>query len=226
MEYTVIAQTRTEDGRSAARRLRRAGKVPGIIYGIGKPEKIVVDHHDLQLSLQRHEAFHSSVLSVEIDGRKQPALLRELQLHPVTNHILHIDLQAVAEDVEISATIPLHYLDAENSPGVKLSHGIFSITTVEIAVRCLPKDLPEFINVDASKLELNESIHLSDIKVPDGVRPDALARGENPVLAAVLAPQSETEEVAATGDAPAEEGATPDAKDDASASAEPSSEAS
>lgn len=177
------------------RRLRRTGKVPGIIYGIGEPEQIIVDEHSLQLDLQRHEAFYSSVLNVEIDGRKQAALLREVQSHPVTGHLLHVDFQAVAENIEIAATVPLHFLDAENSPGVKLNHGIFSATNTELHVHCLPKDLPSFISIDVSHLDINDSIHLSDIEVPAGVRPDAIARGEDLVLAAVLPPQQEEEPI-------------------------------
>lgn len=195
MEHTVTAASRTGKGRGAVRRLRAAGKVPGIVYGSNDaPQAIVLDHHRLQLDLE-HEAFHSTVLNLEIDGRKQPALLREVQSHPVNGKILHVDFQAVAADVEIAATVTIHYHHAENSPGVKLNHGIFSATTTELHVHCLPKDLPESLDVDVGHLEINQTLHLKDITVPAGVRLDALIRGENPSLATILPPAAEEEKV-------------------------------
>ena len=212
MEHTVIAKTRTDKGSGSVRRLRKQGLVPGIVYGQGEPKMISVDGHKLQLDLTRHEGFYSSVLNVEIDGNSTSALLREVQSHPITGLITHVDFQSVAENVEISATIPIHFIGAENSPGVKLNHGIFSSTENEIHVHCLPKNLPEFIEVDVSTLDLNQSVHLDEISAPAGVKFDALVRGENPALAAVLPPQKEEEVV--TEEATTEEGEVSEATEE------------
>lgn len=167
MQYTVSAKLRTAKGTSTARRMRRAGKVPGIVYGAGTPVMIEVDHHALQLNLA-HEAFYSSVLNLDIEGKSQLALLRDVQLHPANDRALHVDFQAVAEDTEIAATVPIHYLNVENCPGVKLNHGIFSVTVTDVPVHCLPKNLPESLSVDADHLEINQVIHLSRSKSAPG----------------------------------------------------------
>ena len=187
MQYTVSADLRTASGSAVARRLRRAGKVPGIVYGSGAPVMIELDRHILQLNLAR-ESFYSTVINLDIGGTKQLALLRDVQLHPVSSNAMHVDFQAVAEDSAIAATVPVHYLDVENCPGVKLNHGIFSATITEVHVHCLPKDLPESFSIDAGNLEIGQVLHLSDLAPPPGVGLDALIRGEDPALATVHPP--------------------------------------
>ncbi len=193
MDFKVVATGRTGTGSGAAKRLRAGGRVPGIVYGSGAPRMIEVDHDELHSDLS-HEAFHSTVLSLELDGALQPVLLRDVQSHPVADRILHVDFQAIAEDAEIWMTVPIHYENQENAPGVRLRHGVFSVIEADVAVHCLPKDLPGHISVDAGHLELNQSIHLSEIAAPPGVRFDALTRGEDPSLVTVIAPKGEVEE--------------------------------
>ena len=195
MEYTVAAVARTATGSAAVKRMRRTGQVPGIIYGTGTTRLITVDHDVLHRSLM-HEAFHSSVLKLDLDGEPLSVLLREVQSHPVVDQILHVDFQVIAADTLIQMTVPIHYVNAELAPGVKLNHGIFSVIEAELDVHCLPKDLPEHIEVDVSELQLNHSVHLSELVVPPGVSFDALTRGEDPSIATVLAPKVEVEETA------------------------------
>ena len=193
MEHTVTAVARTGTGGSANKRLRREGRVPGIVYGAGEPRLISVDHDQLHRDLS-HEQFHSSVLSLDLEGEKIAVLLREVQSHPVEDHVLHVDFQAIAENEQISMTVPIHFANADSAPGVKLNHGVFSVIEAELGIHCLPRDLPEHISVDVGHLEINHSIHLSEIQAPPGVTFDALARGEDPSVATVLAPQKEEEE--------------------------------
>ncbi|MBF2735799.1 MAG: 50S ribosomal protein L25/general stress protein Ctc [Betaproteobacteria bacterium AqS2] len=205
MEHSVAATARPAKGGAAARRLRRAGQVPGIVYGEGEPRMIALDEAVLTRQLSQ-ESFHSSILSLELDGAKVPVLLRDFQSHPVNDAVLHVDFQAVAADSKVSMTVPLHFVNADTAPGVKLSHGIFSVIEDSVGVHCLPKDLPENIEVDVGHLEINHSVHLSEVKIPAGVTFDALIRGEDPSIATVLAPKAEAEEQPAAA-AAAEEGA-------------------
>lgn len=210
MEHTVTATARTDKGSSVNRRLRNGGRVPGVVYGVGEPRMISVDAAVLEKDLS-HEAFHSSVLSLVLDGEKMAVLLRDFQSHPVNDKVLHVDFQAIAEDAEISMTVPVHFVNAEVSPGVKLNHGVFSVIVDELSIHCLPRDLPENISVDVSHLEINDNIHLSEIKAPAGVKFDALARGEDPPLASVLAPQKEEEVAEAPEEAAVEDAAQAEA---------------
>ena len=214
MEHTVTAINRSENGRAAVRRLRRDGKVPGIVYGGGKnePTMISIEGKPLERQLSQ-ESFHSSILNLQLDDKKIQVLLRDFQSHPVTDHILHVDFQAVDAQSEITVTIPFHFVEAQSSPGVKLNHGIFSVTLAEIEVSCLPKDLPENITVDVSHLDLNQSLHLSEVQVPTGVSFTALARGEDPSVATVLPPQKEEVEVTETTEEETTEEQATDTKD-------------
>ena len=208
MQHTVVATARTAKGGAAARRLRRESQVPGIVYGGGEPRMIALERDALAKQLSQ-ESFHSSILNLELGGDKFAVLLRDYQSHPVNDAVLHVDFQAVAADSKVSMTVPLHFVNAENSPGVKLNQGIFSVIEDSVGVHCLPKDLPENITVDVSHLELNQSVHLSAIPVPEGVTFDALVRGEDPSVATVLAPKQEVEDeqpaaAVAEGDAEAD----------------------
>jgi large subunit ribosomal protein L25 len=166
----VVATTRSAQGTSASRRLRRTGKVPGIVYGsTDAPVSIELDHNDLFHSL-RKEAFHSSILDLEIDGSAASSvLLRDVQMHPFKQQVLHIDFQRVAANEKIHVRVPLHYINAEGSPAVKISANVISHVMNDIEVICLPKDLPEFIEIDLGNLEAQGAVHVSDLKLPEGV---------------------------------------------------------
>jgi len=196
----VLANTRETQGTSASRRLRTSGKVPGIVYGgAEQPVNIELDHNDLYHAL-RKEAFHSSILDLEIEGKgAQRVLLRDVQMHAFKQQVLHIDFQRVAADRKINVKVPLHFINAELSPAVKLSAAIVSHVATELEVSCLPASLPEFITVDLSELTINQSIHLSDIQLPEGV---SAVSQENPAIATAMIPRGAMEEVAAVTAAP------------------------
>jgi large subunit ribosomal protein L25 len=206
----VVASSRQEQGSGASRRLRHASKVPGIIYG-GRvePTPITVDHNPLYHAL-RVEGFHSSVLNMELDGKPEQVLLRDVQWHPYKQQVMHIDFQRVLADEPIHMRVPLHYRNHENSPAVKLSAGIVSHVVTEIDITCLPKDLPGFIEVDLSSLEAGKPLHVRDIAFPNGVSPVLRAR-ENPVIVTVTI-QAAEETPAASAPAAKAGGKAPAAK--------------
>jgi len=210
----VVATTRTAQGSGASRRLRHTGKVPGIIYGgTAAPTSIEIDHNPLYHSL-RVEAFHASILDMELDGKPEKVLLRDVQWHAYKQQVMHIDFQRVAADQKIHVRIPLHYVNQELSPAVKLSGAIVSHVLTEIEVSCLPALLPEFITVDLSTLTPGKPLHLSDVQFPEGVTPLLNAK-ENPVLVvATVRGGGEAEEPAAgeAAAAPAAGKAAPAAK--------------
>lgn len=166
----VVATTRGTQGTGASRRLRRTGRVPGIVYGsTDAPVSIELDHNDLFHAL-RKEAFHASILDLEIDGSAASSvLLRDVQMHPFKQQVLHIDFQRVAANQEIHVRVPLHYVNADSSPAVKMSANVITHVMNDIEVTCLPKDLPEFIEIDLGNLEAQGAIHVSDLKLPAGV---------------------------------------------------------
>jgi large subunit ribosomal protein L25 len=168
MKIEVSATSRKAQGTGASRRLRKAGRVPGIVYGGSEPSMIELDHNNLYHAL-RNEAFHASILTLELDGKKESVLLRDFQMHPFRQQVLHIDFQRVAKDKKIHMKVPLHFANAEIAPGVKVGGGIISHVLNELEISCLPADLPEFIEVDLAHLDLGHSVHVSDIKLPKGV---------------------------------------------------------
>jgi large subunit ribosomal protein L25 len=189
MEIEIIAAKRELQGTGASRRLRHAGKVPGIVYGgTAAPVQIELDHNALYHSL-RKEAFHASVLSMNIDGAKESVLLRDAQWHPYKQQVLHVDFQRVDKTHKIHVKVPLHFLNADVAPGVKTGGGKVSHVVTEIDVSCLPGNLPEFIAVDLSGLELGHSIHVSELKLPEGVELVAHVLHENPAVASVTLPK-------------------------------------
>ena len=191
----VVATTRKAQGTGASRRLRHLNKVPGILYG-GKSDavNIELDHNPLFHSLKR-EKFHASVLDMELDGRSERVLLRDFQMHPYRAQVLHIDFQRVAEDQKIHVRVPLHFVGGESSPAVKLSGAIIGHVSSELDISCLPRDLPEFIEVDLSHLTSQDTVHALDLKLPKGV--SAVLRGkENPVVVSVTLPSVQAEEAA------------------------------
>ena len=198
MNIEFTAFPRTSEGRGASRRMRRTGKAPGIVYGgTARPTPIELDHNALFHAL-RNEAFHSSILTMKLDGAATRVLLRDVQMHPFRNEILHVDFQRVDENRKIHMKVPLHFVNGETSPAVKLSGAIISHVTPDLDVSCLPKDLPEFIEVDLSQLEVGHSIHVSAVKLPPGVTVVSHGRMD-PVVAAAIVPRAhaETEEAAA-----------------------------
>jgi large subunit ribosomal protein L25 len=180
------AQNRVDQGTGASRRLRRADKVPAIVYGgTAAPQAIELDHNEIYLAL-RKEAFHASVLTLDIDGKKELVQLRDNQVHPYKALVLHIDFQRVDANQKMHIKVPLHFINADVAPGVKLGGGIVSHVMNEVEVSCLPADLPEFIEVDLKELAAGHSIHASDLKLPKGVT--AVHHGQdNPVVATILA---------------------------------------
>jgi large subunit ribosomal protein L25 len=183
----VVATTRELQGTGASRRLRRAGKVPGIVYGsTTPPTAIEIDHNSLFHAL-RKEAFHSTILDLELDGASsERVLLRDVQMHAFKSQVLHVDFQRIAANEKIHVKVPLHFVHAENSPAVKQSAAVVSHVLTEIDVSCLPKDLPEFIAIDLSELIVGQTIHVSDLKLPEGV---VAVTQENPVVVTVTVPR-------------------------------------
>ena len=215
----VVAFERSVQGTGASRRLRNSGKTPGIIYG-GKDAVTVIelDHNALFHAL-RKEAFHSSILDLEIGGKAQKVLLRDYQMHPFKPLVLHIDFQRVSATEKIHMRIPLHFTNAETSTAVKLQGAVISHILNDLEVSCLPADLPEFIEVDLSKIEVGHSIHAKDVTLPKGVALVLHVSHENPVIANARIPTvkaAETEETAApAAAAPAAAAPAADTKDKA-----------
>ena len=189
MAIEITAATREQKGTGASRRLRRAGNVPGIIYGAGKdPVSIELNHRELFHQF-RHEAFHASVLSLNLDGKKEQVLIRDYQMHPYRNEINHIDFQRVSATEKIHVKVPLHFINADIAPGVKLVGGIVAHILTEADVACLPKALPEFIEVDLANLQAGHSIHLSEITLPKGVEFVQLTHGNDAAVASIAKPR-------------------------------------
>src|SRR5258708_6700782 len=169
MKISIKAEPLSVQGTGASRRLRRESKVPGVLYGAGKDaQPIQLDHKDLWFKLKM-EAFHASILDMEVGADKSQVLLRDYQMHPFRPLILHADFQRVAADKKVHVKIPLHFINAELSPGVKVAGGLVEHVMKELEVSCLPKDLPEFIEVDLVNLQAGHSLHLAGVKLPDGV---------------------------------------------------------
>ena len=203
IEFTAFPRQGGE-GRGASRRLRRSGKAPGIVYGgTGEPTQVELDHNALMHAL-KNETFHASILTMKLDGKSQQVLLRDVQMHPYRPQVLHIDFQRVDANKKIHMKVPLHFINAELSPAVKEGGAVVSHVLNEIDISCLPKDLPEFIEVDLASLELNHALKASGLKLPPGVV--ALTHGKDPVVATAVIPKAivETEEeTAAAADAAA-----------------------
>ena len=174
-EFVLHAEKRAEQGKGASRRLRRTGKFPAIVYGAGKePVSITLDHNEALRHLEE-ETFYSQILTVDLAGVREKAVLRDLQSHPSKPLVLHMDLQRINENEEIRVVIPIHFLNEETCPGVK-SSGQVSRQMVEAEISCLPKDLPEFLELDMAAMDIGDIVHLSDIKVPEGVQLSILAQ--------------------------------------------------
>ena len=199
MKIEIKANERMVKGTGASRRLRLSGITPGILYGNNKDAKSI-EINAKNLSLQfRKEVFHSSILTLDLDGQKEAVILRDYQLDPVSSHLLHIDLQRINENQKLHVKVPFHFVNEETAPGVKLEGGIISHIMTEVDIACLPKDLPQFIEVDLAELGLGESIHLSQIKIAEGIELTPLTHGNDAAVTSITKPRVvvETEEVAA-----------------------------
>ena len=188
MKIEIKAEPRKLQGTGASRRLRREDKVPGIVYGGGKDATpIELDHKDLFFKLKL-EAFHASILDMEVAGEKAQVLLRDYQMHPFRQRVLHADFQRVAADKKIHMRVPLHFINADIAPGVKVAGGLVQHVMNDIEISCLPKDLPEFIEVDLKDLQAGHSLHMSSLPMPAGVEA-IVPKGEDPTVATVVIPR-------------------------------------
>jgi large subunit ribosomal protein L25 len=203
--FELVAEFRETQGKGASRRLRHEGKVPAILYGGHSEAKALTLSHQKLLIMLDNERFYSTILSLKVGDQTQAAILKDVQRHPYKNAIVHVDFQRVEDNQKIRISIPLHFVGAAVSPGVKTQGGLVSHMRTELEVTCLPKDLPEFIEVDLSGLSLNESIHMSQLKIPPGVELVALAK-EDAAVVAIHSPRAEEPEPTAVA-ATAAEGA-------------------
>lgn len=196
-----VAYERTLQGTGASRRLRHAGKVPGIVYGAGTPKLIELDHNALFHAMKK-EAFHSSLLDMELGGKEEKVLLRDFQMHAWKPIVLHVDFQRVDETTRINKKVPLHFTGEENSPAVKTDKCLVNHVMTEVEINCLASQLPEFISVDLSELVKGQSVHANDLKLPKGAK--IVTHGKpNPVVAVATPPVVEEEAAAAAAPAPA-----------------------
>ena len=190
-----VAFERTLQGTGASRRLRNAAKVPGIVYGAGTPAMIELDHNALFFALKK-EAFHSSILEMELAGKSENVLLRDYQMHPFRPIVLHIDFQRVDATTKITKKVPLHFINEENSPAIKTDGCVVNHIVNELRIQCLASQLPEFLTVDLGALAKGQSLHVNDIKLADGIK--VMTQGKvNPVIVSVSVQVAEEEVVAA-----------------------------
>lgn len=196
-----VAFERVLQGTGASRRLRHAAKVPGIVYGGGTPSMIELDHNALFFALKK-EAFHSSILEMELAGQVQKVLLRDVQMHAYKPIVMHVDFQRVDATTRITKKVPLHFINEENSPAVKLDKCLINHVVSELEIECLAEKLPEFLTVDLGNLTKGQSFHVNDLKLDTGIK--VMLRGrKNPTIAAVVMQKEEEEVAAVPGAAPA-----------------------
>ncbi len=177
-DFDLIAEIREDQGKGASRRLRHQGLVPAIIYGAGRPPRSLTFDHNRVIQQLENESFYSSVLNIKVGEKSQAAILKDVQRHPSKAMIMHMDFQRVVEDQEIKMLVPIHFLGEDVAPGVKMGGGKVMHLINEVEVVCLPKHLPEYLDIDVAELELDEMLKMSDIKLPEGVSIPALAQGE------------------------------------------------
>jgi large subunit ribosomal protein L25 len=177
-DFTLQAKGREDTGKGASRRLRRlAGEVPAIVYGGKKnPAKITLTHKDVAKALE-NEAFYSSIVALNIDGSSEDVIIKDVQRHPAKKIILHLDFFRVSKTTVLQTKVPLHFINEDTCPGVKLGGGIVAHTMTDIEIQCLPKNLPEYIEVDMGEVDVGDIVHISDITLPEGVESVALNLG-------------------------------------------------
>ncbi len=201
--FELNAKAREVKGTTASRKLRRGGQVPAMVYGAGKKnQRLLLDSNEISHSLSI-EAFHSAIVSLSTESGAEQVILREVQMHPHRPLVMHVDFQRVKATEKLHMNVPLHFDGADDAPGVKVDGGILSYLMTEFDITCLPKDLPENIAVDVSKLGMNESIHLSEVALPEGVEFTSISahEGDDPTVATITPPKIiEEEEVAEEGE--------------------------
>jgi large subunit ribosomal protein L25 len=219
-KFDLIADYREESGKGASRRLRHQGKVPAIIYGAGRPPRSLTFDLNKVMHQLESESFYSSILNIKVGDKSQAAIVKDIQRHPAKNLVMHMDLQRIVEDQVIKMNVPIHFVNEDIAVGVKTGGGSVSHLRTDVEVICLPKDLPEYFEVDIAELELDAMMHLSDLKVPEGVELPELAQGpehDHPIVSIhvikVMEVEEDEDEAAAEGDV-AEDG---DAADGAEA---------
>jgi large subunit ribosomal protein L25 len=191
--HEIPAESRTDEGKGASRRLRQTGKVPAILYGgSDAPANIQLDHNTVFLA-SHNEWFYSAILDLKLDGKAQKVLLRDMQRHPFKPQLLHLDFQRVDENKAIRIRVPLHFLNQEKSPAGKMAGVLISHALTDIEISCLPKDLPEFISVDLGELNVGDIVHISDLKLPGGVEIPELRLGKEHDAAVVTAQELKAE---------------------------------
>ena len=176
-EFDLVAELREDQGKGASRRLRHQDKVPAIIYGAGRPPRALSFDHNKVIRQLENESFYSSILNIQVNDKSQAAIVKDIQRHPSKARIMHMDFQRIVADEKIKMNVPIHYLNAEEADGVKTEGGSVSQIITDIEISCLPADLPEYFEVDIIDLKLNEMLHISDIKLPEGVEIPILAQG-------------------------------------------------
>ena len=212
ISFTFGADLRPTQGKGASRRLRHAGKVPAVLYGGHQAaQALILDQQNL-LTMIDDERFYSSIVQLKIENQTQEAIIKDVQMHPARNVVVHVDLQRVIENEKIRIHLPIHFRNANVSPGVKLQGGIVSHMLADVEVTCLPKDLPEFLEVDLVNMNLNETKFLADIPLPSGVVINDLVHGRNRPVVSIHSPRAEEPEAVpaeAAAAAPAEGAAAP-----------------
>mgnify|MGYP001246324760 FL=1 len=184
-EFNLIAEMRDDQGKGASRRLRRQGKVPAVIYGAGRdPRNLMFDHNKVLRQLE-DPSFYSSILNIKVGEKSRAAIVKDIQRHPSKKQIIHIDLQRIVEDEQIKMQIPIHYLGEEDAVGVKIGGGTVTKIMTELEISCLPKDLPEFLEVDISELELDQMLNVSDISLPEGVEISDIIKEQDQAIVSI-----------------------------------------
>ena len=184
-EFNLIAEMRDDQGKGASRRLRRQGKVPAVIYGAGRdPRNLMFDHNKVLRQLE-DPSFYSSILNIKVGEKSRAAIVKDIQRHPSKKQIIHIDLQRIVEDEQIKMQIPIHYLGEEDAVGVKIGGGTVTKLMTELEISCLPKDLPEFLEVDISELELDQMLNVSDISLPEGVEISDIIKEQDQAIVSI-----------------------------------------
>lgn len=191
-EYKLHAVARQDVGKGASRRLRHGDKVPAIVYGANKePQSVVLEHREVMHSLE-DESFYTSILTLDVDGKEEKVILKDLQRHPYKPRITHADFYRINESEKLTMLIPIHFIGEDVAVGVKIGGGVIFRLLNEVTVRCLPKDLPENVTVDISKLELDETLHLSDLVAPAGVEFLDLVHGEDKPVVTISIPEDKS----------------------------------
>lgn len=205
--FELIAEERSDKGKGASRRLRHSNKIPAIVYGAEQaPLSLTLDHNAVSLHLA-HEAFYSHILTLKVNGRDEKVVLRDVQRHPSKPRIMHLDLQRISATKKMRMRIPLHFTGSDIAPGVKQNGGIISHLLNDVEVLCLAADLPEYIEVDMSEVKLNETVHLSDLKLSKGVELVSLTHAHDQPVASIHLPRAVVEEVKPVEEAAPVEGA-------------------